>query len=67
MTLLEAAEREGVRIASSCRAGVCQACRTRLAQGDADCRSSVLDPEDRAAGFILPCVSWATSDCVLEA
>jgi ferredoxin-NADP reductase len=67
VTLLEAAEREGVRITSSCRAGVCQACRTRLAEGDADCRSSVLDPEDRAAGFILPCVSWATSDCVLEA
>ena len=67
VTLLEAAERQGVRIASSCRAGVCQACRTRLTEGDADCRSSVLDPEDRAAGFILPCVSWATSDCVLEA
>jgi hypothetical protein len=31
------------------------------------CRSSVLDPEDSAAGFILPCVSWATTDCVLEA
>ena len=67
VTLLEAAERQGVRIASSCRAGVCQACRTRLTEGDAECRSSVLDPEDRAAGFILPCVSWATSDCVLEA
>jgi ferredoxin-NADP reductase len=66
-TLLEAAEAEGIAIASSCRSGVCQACRTRLASGDADCRSSVLDPDDRAAGFILPCVSWATSDCVLEA
>jgi len=26
-----------------------------------------VDPEDRAAGFILPCVSWASTDCVLEA
>ncbi|HET9271667.1 MAG TPA: iron-sulfur cluster-binding domain-containing protein [Vicinamibacterales bacterium] len=67
VTLLEAAEQQGVRIPSSCRAGVCQACRTRLTLGEADCRSSVLDPEDRAAGFILPCVSWATSDCELEA
>jgi len=66
-TLLEAAEADGIAITSSCRAGVCQACRTRLTGGDADCRSSVLDPEDRAAGFILPCVTWAQSDCVLEA
>lgn len=67
MTLLEAAEAEGVAIPSSCRSGVCQACRTRLKDGEADCRSDVLDPEDRDAGYILPCVTWATSDCVLEA
>ncbi len=66
-TLLEAAECEGISIASFCRAGVCQACRTRLVAGDADCRSSVLDSEDRAAGFILPCVTYAVGDCVLEA
>jgi ferredoxin-NADP reductase len=66
-TLLEAAEAEGISLAFSCRSGVCQACRTRLSDGDVDCRSSVLDAEDRAAGFILPCVSWAQSDCVLEA
>jgi ferredoxin-NADP reductase len=66
-TLLERAEAEGVAITSSCRSGVCQACRTRLADGDVDCQSTVLDAEDRAAGFILPCVSFAQSDCVLEA
>ena len=66
-TLLDVAEREGIPIASSCRSGVCLTCRTRLTEGEADCRSSMLDAEDRAAGFILPCVSWATSDCVLEA
>ncbi len=67
MTLLEAAEAEGVAIPSSCRSGVCQACRTRLKDGQADCRSDVLDPEDRDAGFILPCVTWALGDCELEA
>jgi ferredoxin-NADP reductase len=66
-TLLEVADAEGVQIPSSCRSGVCQACRTLLRQGDADCRSSVLDPADREAGYVLPCVTWATSDCVLEA
>ncbi|MGE0862763.1 MAG: 2Fe-2S iron-sulfur cluster-binding protein [Vicinamibacterales bacterium] len=67
MTLLESAEAEGVAIVSSCRAGVCQSCRTRLKAGDADCRSDVLDPDDRAAGFVLPCVTWPNGDCVLEA
>ena len=66
-TLLEAAEADGVAMTFSCRSGVCLACRTHLRDGDVDCRSAVLDPEDRAAGFILPCVSWAQSDCVLEA
>jgi len=66
-TLLEAAEAEGIQLASSCRSGVCQACRVRLAEGDVDCRSTVLDDEDRAAGFILPCVTWAQGDCVVEA
>jgi ferredoxin-NADP reductase len=67
LTLLEVAEEAGVTMSSSCRSGVCQSCRTRLKSGDADCRSDVLDPEDRTAGFILPCVTWATGDCVLEA
>lgn len=66
-TLLEMAEAEGIGIPSSCRSGVCQACRTRVADGDVDCQSSVLDPRDRAEGFILPCVSWPNSDVVLEA
>jgi ferredoxin-NADP reductase len=67
LTLLEIAEAEGVEMASSCRSGVCQACRTRVREGTVDCRSDVLDPEDRAAGYVLPCVSWAVSDCVMEA
>jgi ferredoxin len=66
-TILEMAEAEGIAIPSSCRSGVCQACRTRVADGDVDCQSSVLDPDDRADGFILPCVSWPQSDVVLEA
>ncbi|HEX6975983.1 MAG TPA: iron-sulfur cluster-binding domain-containing protein, partial [Vicinamibacterales bacterium] len=66
-TLLETAESEGVAIVSSCRSGVCQSCRTRLTSGDADCRSDMLDPDDRAAGFILPCVTFPHGDCVLDA
>jgi ferredoxin-NADP reductase len=66
-TLLETAEAAGVAIVSSCRSGVCQSCRTRLSGGLVDCRSDMLAADDREAGFILPCVSWAQSDCALEA
>ncbi len=66
-TLLEASERAGAPIPNACRAGVCLTCRTRLVSGDAECQSDALDPADRAAGFILPCVSWARGDCTLEA
>ena len=66
-SLLEAAEAAGVDIPSSCRAGVCLTCRTRLLQGEVDCSSDSLDDDDRTAGYILPCVSYAKGNCVLEA
>lgn len=66
-SLLDAAEAAGADIPFACRAGVCGTCRTRLVSGDVDCRSESLDPADREDGFILPCVSWASGDCALEA
>ena len=66
-TLLEAAEGAGAEIPSSCRAGVCLTCRTRLLSGNVDCDSESLDESDRAAGYVLPCVAWAKCDCVLDA
>jgi ferredoxin-NADP reductase len=66
-SLLEAAEAAGAAIPSSCRAGVCMTCRTQLLDGDVDCSSDSLDEDDRAAGYVLPCVSWATGDCTLDA
>jgi len=66
-TLLEAAEGAGIDVPSVCRSGVCQSCRTRLTAGSADCRSDVLDPDDRDNGFVLPCVTWPIGDCALEA
>lgn len=66
-SLLEAAEEHGVDIPSVCRAGSCHTCMTRLVAGDVCCESDTLSPHERAEGFILPCVSHARGDCVLEA
>ena len=66
-TLLDAAEAAGADIPTLCRAGVCGTCRTRLVSGEARCTSDALDERDRRAGFVLPCVTWAHGDCVLEA
>jgi len=66
-TLLDAAEAGGAAIPSSCRAGVCLTCRSRLVKGDVDCDSDSLDEADREAGYVLPCVAWAKCDCILEA
>ncbi len=65
-SLLEAAEAAGASVPSSCRAGVCLTCRTRLLEGNVECSSDSLDDDDRASGYILPCVSWAKGDCVLD-
>jgi glycine betaine catabolism B len=66
-TLLEAAENGGADIPSLCRSGVCGTCRTRLVTGRASCSSTSLPESDKAGGFVLPCVSWAESDCEIEA
>lgn len=65
-TLLEAAEGCNASIPSLCRVGVCGTCRTRVVSGDAECASQTLDAQDRADGFILPCVTHIHSDCVVE-
>ena len=66
-TLLDAAEAAGVDIPFICRSGVCGTCKTRLVKGEVDCTSDALDPSERDAGFVLPCVTWARGDCSLDA
>ncbi|BAD57856.1 PDR/VanB family oxidoreductase [Nocardia farcinica] len=41
----------------SCRQGFCRTCKVRVLDGEADHRDSVLGPDERAAGVLLPCVS----------
>ncbi|MFN7915653.1 MAG: 2Fe-2S iron-sulfur cluster-binding protein [Vicinamibacterales bacterium] len=66
-TLLEAAEDCGAEIPSLCRAGVCGTCRTLVISGDTTCSSTILNDDDRAAGYVLACVTQVASACKVDA
>ncbi|WP_375388638.1 PDR/VanB family oxidoreductase [uncultured Amnibacterium sp.] len=61
-TILEAVEKHGVAVLSSCRVGTCGTCETPVLQGEPEHRDSVLDDEERASNeCIMICVSRARS------
>ena len=66
-TLLAAAARAGIELASSCRNGTCRACLRPLLAGSVHYRIAWpgLLPEEKAAGWVLPCVAYPESDVVL--
>jgi ferredoxin-NADP reductase len=65
-TILEAAEAGGVAIDSLCRSGVCGTCRVRISGGDVDCESDALSADERSDGFVLACVTIASSNCTVD-
>ncbi len=65
--LLLEAERAGLQLPSSCRNGTCRTCMCRVVSGQVSYRIQWpgLLPEERAQGWILPCIAYAQSDLVL--
>ncbi len=66
--LLQSAQAAGVVFDSSCRNGTCRTCLQRMRSGQVRYRidwPGVL-AEERAEGWILPCVAYPASDIVLE-
>jgi len=68
VSLLEAALRGGVSLPSSCRNGTCRACMCRLIAGEIGYRIDWpgLTAEEKADGWILPCVALARSDVTID-
>lgn len=66
-TVLDAAERVGVDIESSCRVGSCGVCTVKLLSGEVsmDCDDG-LEDDDREAGMILACRAVPQGDIQVE-
>ncbi|HSW17624.1 MAG TPA: 2Fe-2S iron-sulfur cluster binding domain-containing protein [Ramlibacter sp.] len=66
--LLRSAEAAGVSLPSSCRNGSCRTCIQQLEQGRVSYRIEWpgLLAEEKAEGWILPCVAYPESDLVLR-
>lgn len=67
-SLLEAARDAGIRPPSLCRSGTCRECMAQLLAGRVRYRVEWpgLTPEEKAAGWVLPCVALPESDVVLQ-
>jgi ferredoxin len=66
--VLQSAREAGLAMPSSCRNGTCRTCMCRLLSGEVAYRIEWpgLSADEKAEGFILPCVALPLTDLVIE-
>lgn len=66
-TLLDAAERAGLKVRSRCRNGSCGSCRATVLRGEAVMdEPNGLSPADARAGRVLTCIAHAATPVIVD-
>ncbi|MFT6153364.1 MAG: CDP-4-dehydro-6-deoxyglucose reductase [Bermanella sp.] len=65
-TILDAAANAGIKMLKSCNNGICEVCKATLISGVIDTPEGRLSAEDTDVNPMLPCVSKARSELVLQ-